>query len=306
VATAQHISRQHLISQVLLKQFTMPGPKGSGRQLLPFDLHHPGRLHKLKSTRACGWAENFVAFDSASAEELWCGVERRAPAALAAVHAGCGTPFADPLHVAALRDLVVLHFVRSRHYRDVHAGAFERSRAGLVGKLISKFPEQLRREALRETGLHLSGPTSLGAFAERLIERSSVARDHESGKLFRASIEDTFYKARAMASTWGVEVLTPERGQFLIGDNPAVAIRTEGGTTTYGMAFGDAHTLILPIGPKHLLALGPENLMGTVPRAVVDRLNTVQVHAAERYVYMHPKSGLPEFTRQAARRRADQ
>lgn len=88
-------------------------------------------------------------------------MERRAPAALAAVHAG--TPFADPLHVAALRDLV--HFARSHHYRDVHTGAFEWSRAGLVGKLISTFPEQLRREALRETGLHLSGPASPGAFA---------------------------------------------------------------------------------------------------------------------------------------------
>jgi hypothetical protein len=183
----------------------------------------------------------------------------------------------------------------------VHTGAFERSRAGLVGELISKFPEQLRREALRETGLHLSGPTSLGAFAERLIERSSVARDHESGKLFRTSIEDTFNKVRAMASTWGVEVLTPERGQFLIGDNPALTIRTEGGTTTYGMAFGDAHTLVLPISPKYLLALGPKNLTGTIPQEGVDRLNAVQVHAAERYVYMHPKSGLQEFASLAER-----
>lgn len=282
----------------------MPGPRGSGWQLLPFDLRNPGRLHKLKSPRACGWAENFVAFDSTSAEELWCAVERRAPAAFSAVHAGI--PFADPLHVAALRDLVVLHYVRSHHYRDVHTGAFERSRAGLVGKLISKFPEQLSREALRETGLHLSDPGSLGAFAERLIERSSVVRDHKSGKLFRTSIEDTFYKVRAMASRWGIEVLTPERGQFLIGDNPAVTIRTEGDTTTYGMAFGDAHALVLPIGPRHLLALGPQNVMETVPQALVERLNTVQVHAAERYVYMHPKSGLQEFASLVARQRADQ
>jgi hypothetical protein len=280
----------------------MPGPKGSGWQLLPFDLRNPGRLHKLKSTRACGWAENFVAFESTSAEELWCAVERRAPAALAAVHAG--TPFNDPRHVATLRDLVVLHYVRSHHYRDVHTGAFERTRAGLVGELISAFPKQLRREALRETGLYLSGPASLGAFAERLIERSSVVRDHKSGKLFRTSIENTFYKVQAMASTWGVEVLMPETGQFLIGDNPALTIRTEGSTTTYGMAFGEAHTLVLPIGSRHLLALGPENVMGTIPRAVVDRLNTVQVHAAERYVYMHPKSGLQEFASLAARQRS--
>lgn len=282
----------------------MPAQKGSGRQLLPFDLRNPGRLHKLKTTRACGWAENFVAFDSASAEALWGDVETRVPAALAAVHAG--TPFADPRTEATLRDLVMLHFVRSHHYRDIHTDAFERSRAGLVGSLISNFPEHLRREALRETGLHLSGTASLGAYVERLIERSSVARDHQSGKLFRTSIENAFNKVRAMASTWGVEVLTPERGQFLIGDNPAVTIRTEGDTTTYGMAFGDAHSLILPIGPRHLLALGPKSLMGTIPQAGVDRLNNVQVHAAERYVYMHPKSDLQKFASRAARQRADQ
>ncbi len=282
----------------------MPGPKSNGWQLLPFDLRNPERLHKLKSTRACGWAENFVAFDSTSAEELWCAVERRIPAAFSAVHAGI--PFADPLHVAALRDLVVLHYVRSHHYRDVHTGAFEQARAGLVGKLVREFPKQLSREALRETGLHLSGSGSLGAFAERLIERSSIVRDYESGKLFRTSIESVFHKVRDMASTWRLEVLIPQTGQFLIGDNPAVTICTEGSTTTYGMAFGDAQTLVLPIGPRHLLALGPENIVSTVPRSLVDRLNTVQVYAADRYVYMHPRSGLEAFAGLASRQRANQ
>jgi hypothetical protein len=68
-----------------------------------------------------------------------------------------------------------------------------------------------------------------------------------------------------MARSWEVEVLVPETGQFLIGDSPAVALRAEGGFTTYGMAFGDAHTLVLPIGPKHLLAFGPKNVMVPIP-----------------------------------------
>ncbi|MFF3943149.1 hypothetical protein [Streptomyces phaeofaciens] len=50
MATAQQTSRQHLISRVLLKQFTMRAPKGSGWQLLPIDLRNPGRVHKLRST----------------------------------------------------------------------------------------------------------------------------------------------------------------------------------------------------------------------------------------------------------------
>ncbi|MCZ7456094.1 DUF4238 domain-containing protein [Streptomyces sp. WMMC940] len=301
MATAQQTSRQHLVSQVLLKQFTMSGPKGSRWQLLPFDLHNPGRVRKLTGTGACGRAENFVAFDSPSAEALWCDVERSVPAALAAVHAG--TPFADPLHVAALRDLVVLHYVRSLHYRHVHTDALERARTRLVAKVISQYPEQLRRDALRETGLHLSGPASLGAFAERLIERSSVMRDHESGKLFRTSIEDTFYKMRNLASTRRLEVIMPEAGQFLIGDNPALTLSVEGSSTTYGMAFGDAQTLVLPITPRHMLSLGPEDVMLTVPQSFVDRLNAVQIHAADRYVYMHPESGLEPFVERAAQRR---
>ncbi|MFH9675107.1 DUF4238 domain-containing protein [Streptomyces sp. NPDC017405] len=85
-----------------------------------------------------------------------------------------------------------------------------------------------------------------------------------------------------------MEVLTPATGQFLIGDNPAVTIRREGTETSFGMAFGDAHSLVLPVGPRHLLVLGPKNVMDTIPRDVIDELNAVQVYAADRYVYMHP------------------
>ncbi|MFD8710907.1 DUF4238 domain-containing protein [Streptomyces anulatus] len=301
MGTAQQTSRQHLVSQVLLKEFTMPEPKGSSRQLLPFDLHNPGRVHKRMPTSRCGWVENFVAVDSPSVEALWGDVERRVPAAFAAVHVG--TPFADPLHVDVLRDLVVLHYVRSLHYRDVHTDSVERARTRLVAKVISQYPEQLRLEALRETGLYLSGPASLGAFAERLIERSSVMRDRESGKLFRTSIEDTFHKMRDLASTRRLEVITPETGQFLIGDNPALTLSVKGSRTMYGMAFGDARTLLLPIGPRHMLSLGTKDVMLTVPQSFVDRLNAVQVHAAHRYVYMHPESGLEPFVERAAQRR---
>ncbi|MFF2937926.1 hypothetical protein [Streptomyces mirabilis] len=52
-----------------------------------------------------------------------------------------------------------------------------------------------------------------------------------------------------------------------------------------------------------MLSLGPENVMLTVPQSLVDRLNAVQVHAADRYVYMHPESGLEPFVERAAQRR---
>ncbi|MFE3143365.1 DUF4238 domain-containing protein [Streptomyces scopuliridis] len=298
---AAQISRQHLVSQVLLKQFTMPGPKGSGWQLLPFDVCNPERRSKLKSPRACGWAEDFVAFDSASAEELWGSVETRAPAALAAVQAG--TPFADPSHVEALRDLVVLHYVRSHRYRGVYTNAFETASVNLRSELVRQFPEPLRREALRQTGLHLADPGSLRVFAERLIKQSEVTHDFGSGKLFRTSIENMFDKVRAMAAKWNLEVLTPESGQFLVGDNPGVSVRTDTTPFSYNMAFGDAHSIILPVSPRHLLALGPKNMLGNIPRPLVNEINAIQILAADHYVYMHPRSGLETFAKAKARKR---
>ncbi|MFD5557779.1 DUF4238 domain-containing protein [Streptomyces sp. NPDC127068] len=302
---ATQISRQHLVSQVLLKQFTMGGPDARGPQVLPVDVRYPERPNKLKSTRACGWVDTFVAYDSATAEDLWNSVERRAPAAFEAVHGGA--PFADPLHVETMRDLIVLHYVRSHRYRDVYANAFETVRVKVRKDVVERFPEPLRREALRQTGLHLASEGALHAFAERLVEQSEITQDFGTGALFRTSLESMFNRVRAMASNWQLEVLTPENGQFLIGDNPAVTVRTDTRPWSYNMAIGDAHSIVLPITPRHLLALGRRNIVGTIPRALLDQINIVQIRAADRYVYMRPRSTrLEMFARQTARRwRAD-
>ncbi|MFE7946944.1 DUF4238 domain-containing protein [Streptomyces sp. NPDC057426] len=303
MSEVQRVSRQHLISQVLLKRFTVPGAKSSGWQLVPFDLDHPERHHKLKSPRECGWIEDFVSYDSASAEELWRQVEQRAPEAFAAVEAG--TPFNDPEHAEILRDLVSLHLVRSHRYREVHRDAFASAREDVRRGLLQNYEAQLRRVALRKTGLHLEGAQALEVFADRMIESSVPAQDHASGKLFRLSIEEMFQKVRDKAASWQLEVITPQEGQFLIGDTPAITLRWDEKGLKYGMAFGDAHTVVLPLGPRHLLALGPENKALQVPKARVDELNAVQVLAADRYVYLRPRSGLEAFVKAGVESRSE-
>ncbi|MFI1002480.1 DUF4238 domain-containing protein [Streptomyces galbus] len=301
VKAARIPRQQHVVSQVLLKQFTLDEHDGRGPQVRPVDVHFPKRSNKLKSTRACGWADNFIAYDSASAEDLWSSVERRAPAAFHAVYAG--TPFADPLHMETLRDLIVLHYVRSHRYRDVYTTAFRAVRGKVSGELVERFPEPLRREALRQTGLHLTNTAALTAFAERLVEQSEVTQDFGSGALFRTNIESMFHKVRAESSKWHLQVLRPQSGQFLIGDNPALTVRTDTTPWPCNMAIGDAHSIVLPISPRHLLALGRQNIVGTIPRASVDQVNTVQVLAADRYVYLHPRSTrLEAFARDTAKR----
>ncbi|MEW2136646.1 DUF4238 domain-containing protein [Streptomyces sp. NPDC005409] len=293
---AAHISTQHLVSQVVLREFTMLGPGGG--KLLPFDLQNPEWHQKRAGPGACGAAKDFVAIDSPAAENLWNSVETLVPDALAAVKAG--RPFDDPQHVDVLRDLVVLHYVRSHRYRSVHTDAFKTVSDKVRSVVVERFPESLRREALRQTGLHLPGLGSLGSFAERLISQSEVTQDFRNGRLFRSSVEATFYKVRDMAAKWRVEVLTPESGQFLIGDTPAVTLRADVRPWSINMAFGDAQTVVLPIGPKYLLSLGPNDLTGTLSQTAVDDLNAVQIRAADRYVYMHPDSGLESFVRDQA------
>ncbi|MCQ9135920.1 DUF4238 domain-containing protein [Streptomyces hilarionis] len=293
--SARKVSRQHVVSQVLLKRFTMPETKGGGSRLIPFDLNYPDRHHKLKGSRECGWIKDFVAYESGSIEELWGQVERRVPEAFRAVDAG--TPFNKPDHVEILRDLVVLHLVRSHRYREAHQTAVVTVRDRLRRGLTQVYTEELRREALRETGLRLADPQALNAFAEKLIESSEPAQDQASGKAFRVSIEEMYRKVRDKVSGWQVEVLSPQVGQFLIGDTPAITLRKENGELQYGMAVGDATTIVLPLGPGHLLALGPQNRSFRIPKDLVDELNAVQILAANRYVYLHPQSGLESFVK---------
>ncbi|WP_221361059.1 DUF4238 domain-containing protein [Streptomyces beigongshangae] len=64
---------------------------------------------------------------------------------------------------------------------------------------------------------------------------------------------------------------------------------------------------MLPITPRHLLALGKKNIVSAIPRALIDQINIVQIRTADRYIYLHPRSTkLETFARETARRwRAD-
>jgi len=82
VEAIQQTWRQHLVSQVVLKEFVMRGRGSNGWRLLQFDLQYPERHYRLRPASRCGWAKDFVAFESGSAEQLWGRIEARDPAAL--------------------------------------------------------------------------------------------------------------------------------------------------------------------------------------------------------------------------------
>jgi hypothetical protein len=135
------------------------------------------------------------------------------------------------------------------------------------------------------------------------MEKSITTEEHASGKLFRESIEDTFDKVCSMIANRQIEVVMPQEGEFLVGDNPAITIRNEGGSITYGVAVGDSDTVVLPVGPRHMLALAPQNLIFSVPKTTVDKLNALQIRAAYRHVFFRPGSSLETFARMTSQLR---
>ncbi|MFD9535091.1 DUF4238 domain-containing protein [Streptomyces sp. NPDC060010] len=122
---------------------------------------------------------------------------------------------------------------------------------------------------------------------------------YETGALLRIHIEETYYKVREHIGTAGLEINMPEAGEFLIGDTPAHTIRTDGNNRVYGTAVGDATTMLIPLGPKHLLTLGRRHATTMLPDATRDFMNGLQVMAATRHVYYRPRSGLERTVRKA-------
>ncbi|MEU6974224.1 DUF4238 domain-containing protein [Kitasatospora aureofaciens] len=294
-------AHQHLVSRLLLDRFAVPGGPGSGKQVQqPFDVQFPDRRPRRRHPRDAGWVLDFVPFASASLEEFWNRVETPAATGLRALDDGA--LFDHPAHVQALQDLMALHWIRSHRYLALHTQSFAQAIAARRDALLFDGSGLLRAAAAEVTGLHVTGRQGLELVAEKLLAPS--VKLFASGALLRARMEEMYEQAREFTRRAGLEVVVPQEGEFLIGDSPAITLRSEGNTVHYGMALGDAGTLVLPVGPRHLIALGPEHRELRIAREDVDRINEVQVRAAEQHVFCRPGSPLERFAPAAARRRA--
>ncbi|MFG1857149.1 DUF4238 domain-containing protein [Actinomadura geliboluensis] len=294
-----HVKEQHIVSRTLLKQFAKKGPKGW--TLVSFNLERPNHKHRERSIRACGKTESFVRHESASIEKLWNDlVEQKAAAAISAAQGARAVP--PESVIKSLKDLITLHLVRSHWYQNVHDNSFITSFDRLGSRLLLEKGEEIKRRALFATGLHLETANALRFYIDRFMRESEPAQDYASGKLFRTSIEDTFFKMRDLVSSWGVEILRPEAGRFIIGDSPAMTICLDGQRIkSYKMAVGEANSVLLPIGPTCLLALGSNTVLGSIPETWVDQANELQIRAARKYVYLHPDSRAENFVRATLR-----
>lgn len=63
------------------------------------------------------------------------------------------------------------------------------------------------------------------------------------------------------------------------------------------IAVGDAHTIVLPLDPRHLIALGPGQAASEVEKPIIEWLNALQVIAAYRHVSFKPDDETQAFVR---------
>ena len=104
------------------------------------------------------------------------------------------------------------------------------------------------------------------------------------GALFRLRVQDLFRTFQEHFQGSGVEILEP-RGTgsgFLIGDTPALTVDLatgNAGVRGQRIALGAANTVMLPLTPRLLVALGPVTATAQVPHEFVEHVNHVQVQA---------------------------
>jgi Protein of unknown function (DUF4238) len=293
-ASVNPVEDQHVISKVILRRFVGVGGEGDGL-LYPFRLRYPNARDRLLGPDGCGKIKNFVAYASASAERLWKETKDKLPDALAAVDDG--TLLSSPEHLATVKDAVALHYARSEATRIVHVRIFIQAAAASRNLWLADWRPRLEAAFYQAKGFYAVGDQALERFLDEMMQPNLDMA--ASGQLFRARIEDIYLKACAFVSSSGLELLTSGSREFLIGDVPALTIPRDGiGLGALGgTTLGDARTVIMPLGPRHLVALARTSISAELTPDQVATVNAYQVRGALEYVYLRPASGLEHFVR---------
>ncbi len=300
--TSPKTREQHLVSKVLLREFCRTDADGAGL-LLAHALC--SRRTRPTGPRGMGHREHFVKIDSHATELVWGDVEQDLPGALTAAYSR--QILGQPKQLAAIKAAVALHFARSLDVLDDQERTLRQAIETLHSEYLENWPLVEALYYLKHRLYPQRGDHVRQEIADDLLAQTRQLVD--SGVLFRPRVVDLFEKAREMAGWMGVRILRPRRGEFLIGDVPAIPIDEASGSfgLSGGVAFGDATTVVLPIGPRRLAALhrGPDTYE-VIAGTEVTELNRLQVANARTHVAFRRGSDLDRVVRRfSAARRPD-
>jgi hypothetical protein len=284
---APKVANQHVVSQALMRQFCEITP--DGKRLLMHSIAN-GRS-SLRATKRIGNLTDFVKIDSQFTEDLWGKTENHLPSAISAARSG--TLFASARYMETIKDAIALHFARSFELQQAHeliwTVGMKRTR-----EIYMSNPSGLESLFFKKYGLF---PPSAKAAREIVSADLIALTQHlfDRGIVFRLRVVDMFETARQFLTSVGLQVASPPPGtEFLLGDVPAIPIdetrRALG--VMGGVPFANATTVILPLAPDLLVALGRKDEYVTLPATFVTQLNKFQIMKAHHQVFMRPGAGL--------------
>ena len=291
---ARHEPDQHVVSRVILKQFTEPcGEKGE-LLLASLNVRHPERRIVRGGPARFGKIPNYLRFASSSAEDLWGQTETRLHEPLEAIKRD--DRIAEASHEVIIRDAIALHFVRSIPTAALHQTTWAERREAARQQWRNN-PQLLQWIHVNAFGWWTDDPARLELALDEFYR--PVDELVASDAVFRISLEDRFERVRKGFEAFGLKVLSSHDREFLIGDVPVLAMREgHGGLGIFdGVGLANADEIVLPLTPHHVVVLGQGNESRQATGDEVDRYNTLQVRIAYRYVYFRPGSGLTAFVR---------
>lgn len=204
------ITKQHVVSRVVLKGFAAPGSGGRGWELTPFDIRRHGEM-KRRGLRECGKAPSNAAIEEARKGRL----------------------HEHPHHLATIKDCIALHLVRSHRYLAVHrdsvAGAARQVRRDVPWERTT----MLENEFFQRHGLHAAGLETLRTIVDDVIDNWFEL--DATGALARTSMESMFSRIRQGLRRQPLEIWHVPAGRELL---PPTRRQSRSGiaTTTPGLS----------------------------------------------------------------------
>ena len=271
---------QHLVTRQLLRGFA------DGRGQLAV-LERPHMSRKLKTHGAGVFKAKFDAYDSQGAEDRWNKLESRFGPALAKVRAR--TALADPEVVASLKDLLALHWARSRAIMVAREPLVAQLVADHKNDMLSERPDLLAQALRTEVGVDPTGPGALQWMNERAHDEV-VAANRSKWDSDRNPIN--FVAARTHFERFHVQIGYSDDNNLLIGDAPVITTsrRKPGAGPHQGVALRDADHVAMPIAPNIILSLGPAPSETSLTPDVVDWYNSQQWASYIDWIAALPKS----------------
>ena len=271
------VRNQHTVTKSVLKGFA--GPSGT---LAVYNAEH--RVRQLKSPGAGIFTTRFDTYDSRGAEERWNGLETNFPPALVKVRAR--TALGDPATVSALKDLLALHWSRSR---AIMISRDDAARTVLTESMrdIWTHPGVLRKALRDKTGLEAAGWSELEWINATVHDQVFTA----NAPLWHSRKDvDNYNQARAHFEKSNLVLGFTDTRDLVICDSPVITTRKGmAGTGPHqGIALFDADHIAMPITPNVMLALGPKAEVVTLSDEIVEEYNRLQWLAHHGWVAARP------------------